>query len=254
MDLGLRDRAYIVTGASRGLGLATARALVDDGARVLLTGRDGAAADAAAERLGEHAYGVTADNADPATAGNLVQTATRLFGRLDGVLISVGGPPAGSITGDGAVGDEQWRAAFDGVFLGAIRIARALSDALGTGGSIAFVLSSSVRQPIGGLGISNGLRPGLAGVAKSMAAELGPRGIRVNGLIPGRIATDRVRQLDAGRGDPDEVRKATETTIPLRRYGDPDEFGRVAAFVLSPAAGYLTGAMINVDGGLITTI
>lgn len=254
MDLGLRDRVYIVTGASRGLGLATARALVADGARVLLTGRDGAAADAAAQRLGERAHGVAADNADPATAANLVTAATRVFGGLHGVLISVGGPPAGPVAGDDAIADQQWRSAFDSVFLGAVRLARTVAGALDTGGSVAFVLSSSVRQPIPGLGISNGLRPGLAGVAKSMALELGPRGIRVNGLVPGRIATDRVHQLDAARGDPDEVRAAGEATIPLRRYGEPDEFGKVAAFVLSPAAGYLTGAMINVDGGLITTI
>ena len=111
------------------------------------------------------------------------------------------------------------------------------------------MLSSSVRSPIPALAISNGLRPGLAGVAKTMADELGPRGIRVNGLLPGRIATGRVRWLDARSGDPDEVRARLSTAIPLQRYGEADEFGKVAAFVLSPAACYLTGQMITVDGG-----
>jgi 3-oxoacyl-[acyl-carrier protein] reductase len=111
-----------------------------------------------------------------------------------------------------------------------------------------------VRAPIADLAISNGLRPGLAGVAKTLADELGPRGIRVNGLLPGRIATGRVRELDARSGDPDAVRAELSQRIPLRRYGSPEEFGRVAAFVLSPAAAYLTGTMIPVDGGALRAI
>ena len=121
------------------------------------------------------------------------------------------------------------------------------------GTSIAFVLSSSVKSPIPGLAISNGLRPGLAMVAKTLADELGPNGTRVNGLMPGRIATDRLKELDAKGGDPEAARRASEKTIPLRRYGTPDEFGRVAAFVLSPAASYITGAIIPIDGGALRT-
>ena len=124
----------------------------------------------------------------------------------------------------------------------------------GAGGSIVFVLASSVRVPLAELAISNGLFPGLAGVVKTLADELGPAGIRINGLLPVRIATDRVRELDALRGDPDEVRARLSERIPLRRYGEPEEFGRAAAFVLSPAASYITGAMIPVDGGAISSI
>jgi 3-oxoacyl-[acyl-carrier protein] reductase len=174
-----------------------------------------------------------------------VAAARDAFGRLDGAVISVGGPPGGTVMG---TSDEAGRAAFESVFLGAVRLARTLGGELAESGSIAFVLSTSVRSPIDSLAISNGLRPGLAGVAKSLADELGPRGIRVNGLLPGRIETGRVRELDARRGDPDEVRTALSQRIPLRRYGAPEEFGRVAAFLLSPAASYLSTAMIPVGG------
>jgi 3-oxoacyl-[acyl-carrier protein] reductase len=252
MDLGLRDRVYVVTGGSRGLGLATARALVADGARVVLGARDAAGAAAAAAGLGAgNAAGLAADLADPAAPARLVAAARNTFGRLDGALISVGGPPGGSVMG---MSDDAWRAAFESVFLGAVRLARTLGGELGDGGSIAFVLSTSVRSPIDSLAISNGLRPGLAGVAKTLADELGPDGIRVNGLLPGRIETGRVREIDARMGDPDEVRAALSQRIPLRRYGTPEEFGRVAAFVLSPAASYLSGAMIPVEGGALRAL
>lgn len=246
MDLGLKDRVYIVTGATRGLGRATARALVADGAKVIITGRDAQRAEAAAAGLGPAAVGLAADNADPASAERLVEAARERLGRLDGILISVGGPPPGGIADNT---DEQWQSAFESVFLGAVRLARSAAAALGEGGVIGFVLSASVHEPIGGLTISNGLRPGLAGVAKSMADELGPRGIRVVGLLPARIDTDRVRELDALSGDAEASRTANEARIPLRRYGTTEEFGRTAAFLLSPAASYLTGIMVPVDGG-----
>jgi 3-oxoacyl-[acyl-carrier protein] reductase len=270
MDLGLRDRVYLVTGGSRGLGFAAAQALVADGARVLLSAPHESTAAAATARLtqdaapGTAAWAVT-DNADPAAPGQLIAAARNRFGRLDGALVSVGGSPGGTVA---ETGDDAWRSAFESVFLGAIRLARVLAADLGgetqddvtsasltgTGGSIAFVLAASVRTPLPGLAISNGLFPGLAGVVKTLADEHGPSGIRINGLLPVRIATDRVRQLDALAGDPDEVRARLSRSIPLRRYGEPAEFGRAAAFVLSPAASYITGAMIPIDGGAIRSI
>ncbi|MFF5568789.1 SDR family oxidoreductase [Streptomyces sp. NPDC012623] len=246
MDLGLKDRVYVVTGASRGLGRAAAGALSADGARVVVSGRDARSIEQTASEIGPGAYGVAADNADPAAARRLIGTARERFGRFDGILISVGGPTPGTAAGNT---DEQWQSAFESVFLGAVRLARAAAAELGEGGVIGFVLSGSVHEPIPGLTISNGLRPGLAGFAKSLAEELGPRGIRVIGLLPARIDTDRVRELDSLGGDPAAARAVQEARIPLRRYGTPEEFGRTAAFLLSPAASYLTGLMLPVDGG-----
>ncbi|WP_089114747.1 SDR family oxidoreductase [Streptomyces sp. SS07] len=246
MDLGLKDRVYIVTGATRGLGNATARALAADGAKVIITGRDEKSAEEAAAELGGDVLGLAADNADPSAAQRLVDTARERFGRLDGILVSVGGPAPGFLADNT---DDQWQTAFETVFLGAVRLARTAAAALGEGGVIGFVLSGSVHEPIAGLTISNGLRPGLAGFAKSLADELGPRGIRVVGVLPARIDTDRVRELDALSGDAEAARTANEARIPLRRYGTPEEFGKTAAFLLSPAASYLTGIMVPVDGG-----
>ncbi|MBW1603666.1 SDR family oxidoreductase [Streptomyces sp. JJ66] len=246
MDLGLKDTVYLVTGGTRGLGFAAARELTADGARVLVTGRSRDSTEAAARRLGPNAEGMAADNADPGAAEGLVEAAIARFGHLDGVLISVGGPPAGTTE---QATDAQWRAAFESVFLGAVRLARCAAARLGSGGVIGFVLSTSVAEPIPGLTLSNGLRPGLAGFAKSLSLELGPRGIRVVGLLPSRIDTDRVRELDALSGDADAARERNCAAIPLGRYGTPEEFGRAAAFLLSPAASYLTGTMLPVDGG-----
>lgn len=251
MDLGLAGRVYVVTGGTSGLGRAAAEALVADGARVVLCARDQGRLDDTIAALGEdRAIGVAGDLADPTLADRLVGEARSAYGRLDGALLSVGGPPAGSVTD---TGDDVWRAAFESIFLGQLRCARAVAATVGDGGAIAFVLSSSVRSPIPGLAASNGLRPGLAMAAKTLADELGPRGIRVNGLLPGRVATARTKHLDAAGGDEAAARAKSESMIPLRRYGDPAEFGRVAAFLLSPAASYLSGVMLPVDGGLLRT-
>jgi 3-oxoacyl-[acyl-carrier protein] reductase len=194
---------------------------------------------------------LAADNADPGTAQRLVTAATSTFGRLDGALISVGGPPTGTVLG---TSDETWRAAFDSLFVGSLRIARTVAGAIESTGSIAFVLSSSVRAPLANLAVSNGLRPGLAMVAKTLADELGPRGIRVNALLPGRIGTDRVAELDAATGDAAAAKAAAVAGIPLGRYGDPAEFAHAAVFLLSDKSSFVTGVMLPVDGGMLRAL
>ena len=248
MDLGLSDRVYVVTGASRGLGRACAEQLTAEGARLVLCGRDEDALTATAAYLGgpERALPVPGDLSSPGIETCLVAAAMARYGRLDGALISLGGPQRSTAmdTDDGA-----WRLAFDSFFLAPLRLARTvgrLSSHEGT--SIVLVLSSSVREPIEDLALSNGLRPGLAMVAKNLADEVGPRGIRVNGVLPGRLSTERIAHLDA-LSSPEGVAR-TRAMIPLGRDGDPAELGRVAAFLLSPAASYVTGTMLAVDGGL----
>lgn len=249
MQLGLTDRVFLVTAASSGLGLAGARALAAEGARVCLVARR---ADALAEAAASMPQAITlaGDLADPDLVQRAVDAAGEAFGRVDGALVSVGGPPKGGVV---STTDEQWIAAFGSVFLPAVRVARAVAGACDAP-RLAFVLSTSARTPLPDMAISNGLRPGLAMLVKQLADEIGPAGGRAVGLMPGSIATDRMNYLHSQAPDPEAARRATAEAIPLRRMGTPEEFGRVAAFVLSDAASYLSGCLIPVDGGAMRTI
>lgn len=201
--------------------------------------------DEAVTELGAHrpnaVHGMVADNGHPASAQLLVESAIAHWGKLDGLVVSVGGPPPSTAL-DAA--DEDWTASFESVFLGAVRLAREAAKVMTDGSAIVFVLSTSVKSPLTGLGVSNGLRPGLAMVAKDIADELGPRGIRVVSVLPGRFDTSR-----GGAVSDDALAR-----IPLGRIGDPEEFGRTVAFLASPAASYITGSTVTVDGGAVRAL
>lgn len=254
MDLGLEGARALVGGGSGGLGGAIGAALRDEGARVGLIGRAGAKLDDAAGRL--DALAVPADLATAGGPAEAVDTAVWAFGGLDLLVVNSGGPPPGLF---GDLDEEAWGAAIDGTLWSAIRLLRAALPHLREGRepAVLIVLSSSAREPIPGLTTSNVLRPGLAGLIKTLTAEIAP--VRINGLAPGRIATDRIAQIDTARASQtglskEEIERQTIARIPLGRYGEPMELGRVAAFLLSPAASYVTGAIVPIDGGMIKAL
>ncbi|MFM9105589.1 MAG: SDR family oxidoreductase [Chloroflexota bacterium] len=256
MYLGLKNRTFVIGGGSRGLGRAIAAALAAEGARVLLVSRDGAALAAAARDLGAGAIACPADMADPGAPAVLAAAVDEHFGgALDGLVINAGGPPGGKALD---LTDEQWLQSYQLLIGGPLRVLKALTPKMTDGSSILFVTSTSVRQPIVNLDSSNVLRPGVAALAKTLARDLAPR-IRVNSMGPGRFDTDRVRTLDQARADlagitPEQVKAQASGAIPLGRYGDPQEFGRFAAFLLSPAASYVSGLSAMVDGAMVTAL
>ena len=252
--LGIEDKLFVVGGGSRGIGRAVAQQLISEGARVLLVARDADAVERAAQELGEQAYWCAADLSKPSGIDKVAGATTRLGG-IDGVLVNAGGPPFGPAL---ELSDEEWLGAFRILIGGPVRLLRTLVPRMNDGSSVLFITSSSVREPIQNLDASNVLRPGVAALAKCLARELGPR-VRVNSLAPGRIDTARSRSLDGSRAEGlgvslEEQRRNVSGGIPLGRYGEPEELGRAAAFLLSPAASYITGVSLQVDGGLVSAI
>jgi len=243
MDLNLDNKVFFIAGSSRGLGLGVARALAADGANLWMGSRTQADIEQAAGRL--------ADEHD-------TDAASDTFGRIDGLLVNAGGPPAGAFDD---FDDGAWQDAFNLTLMSPVRMIRGVLPSMRDAGqgSIAAVTSTSFKEPYDHLLLSNVMRSGVVSLIKSLSHDLADEGIRVNNLVPGRMDTDRVAELDlrAARRSGIELeqqRARQEGSLPMGRYGTTEEFGRVAAFILSDAASYVTGATILVDGGKTRTV
>lgn len=262
MDLGLTGKIALVAAASKGLGYATAYHLAKEGAKLVLFSRHQGEIAAAAQRIqaetGAAVLPLVADAANPAELEAVFAQVAKTHGRLDAMVINAGGPPGGSFE---QFTDADWEAAFQLTFLSAVRMVRLglpLLRAAG-GGAVVAIQSTSIKQPVPDLVLSNSIRAGVAGLIKDLSNTYGPEGIRFNLCSPGRIATDRVAHLDANRAKAEgttseAVKAAWSKQLPLGRYGDPMEFGRAAAFLASPAASYITGQSLMVDGGLVRSL
>jgi 3-oxoacyl-[acyl-carrier protein] reductase len=262
VDLGLKGKVAMVAGASRGLGYAVARALAAEGARVSIGSREADKIAAAGERIakdtGADVLAVTADvrSGDAITQWH-ARTIDR-FGGIDLLFVNAGGPPAGTAL---SFDDAAWQGAFELLVLSSVRMVRLAVPSMKSrgGGAIVVSTSTSVREPIANLALSNVIRSSVAALSKTLANELAADRIRVNHLLPGRIDTDRIRELDSLRAKqlqvtPDEQRANQAKQIPLGRYGHPDEYGSAAVFLFSDAARYITGASLQVDGGMVRAV
>lgn len=261
MDFGLEGKTALVIASSQGLGKAIAAQLVNEGANVMLTSRDEEKLLKVKEQLQQEGKGNVSffrcDITKPGDIKALVQKTRDDFGGIDILINNAGGPPGGTFD---AFDDEDWQKAFELNLLSYIRLIReVLPDLKKAGGRIINIASSSIKQPIPGLILSNTFRLGVVGLAKSLAEELAPYNILVNTVAPGRVATDRVAFLDQLKADKqgvskEEIEKASKKQIPLGRYGDPEEFAKVVTFLASDASSYVTGSSLLVDGGMVKSI
>lgn len=260
MDLGLKGKVALVAASSKGLGYGVAKALAADGAKVSLCSRSEEAITAAtitlADDYGADTLATSCDVTKPEDIEAWVSKTVDTWGSIDCLLVNAGGPPAKVFK---EISDDEWQAAFELTLMSSVRMIRATIPYMTNGGSILTVTSSSIKEPIPRLGLSTVMRSGVMGLVKTLADELADDGIRVNNLIPGRIDTDRVAQLDANTSNKlgisiEEVQKRSLAKIPMGRYGNIDDFGSAGAFLLSPAASYITGATLRVDGGAMRSI
>ena len=249
MDLGLKDRRALVTAASKGLGKACAAALAAEGARVYIASRNAASIEAAGKEINASGWSASDVSAAGAPAA-LVAEATARLGGLDILVVNAGGPPRGTFE---TTPLESWPAAFDLTLMSAVGLVHAALPHLERSdqGRIVFITSITVRQPIPSLVLSNSLRAAVTGLAKTLSLELAPKRITVNCLAPDAILTDRIREL--GGGDPATI-EARAQHNPMKRFGDPAEFGALCAFLCSAHAGFVSGQTIGVDGGSLVGV
>jgi len=249
MDLKLENRTVLVTAASRGLGLGVAKSLVSEGARVIICGRNEASLKSAIESLGENAEYLVADVSKSEDVAMLLEHVKSKYETLDGLFVNAGGPPPGTFD---TVSEEEWESSFQLTLMSAVRLTKEALPLLKKSGSpsILYSTSISVKQPIGNLLLSNAMRPAVIGMMRTLAEEIGPQGIRVNAVCPGYINTERVKELMDASGDADGATSRITSSVPLGRMGEPDEFGSVCAFLLSPISSYVHGALLLVDGGM----
>ena len=262
MKLGLTNKVAMVAGASRGLGYAVARALAEEGAQVSITSRNADAVAAAGKRIedetGARVLAVATDVSSPQAIEQWHQQTIDRFGGIDLLFTNSGGPPPGATL---SFDDAAWQKAFELLLMSAVRMVRLAVPSMAArgGGSIVMPTSSSVKEPIANLALSNILRASVASLSKTLANELAGQKIRVNHLIPGRISTDRLRELDESNSkragiSVEEQQKKMMQTIPMARYGDPKEFANAAVFLFSDAASYITGATLQADGGQMRSV
>ena len=258
MDLRLKNKRALVTGSSRGLGYATALALAKEGCKVAINGRDEAKIKAIAEKLsketGVQVIGLTGDVGLADVPEKLIQQAVEAFGGLDILVTNAGGPPPGSID---SLDEAAWQKGVDVSLMSHVRLIKAALPYLrkSDAASVLTVTSLSVKQPIANLLLSNSVRMATIGLTKSLALELGRENIRFNSILPGWTETERVTELMTARATAnkstaeEETRKQSEQSA-LGRLGQPEEFANAAVFLVSPAASFITGVMLNVDGGM----
>ena len=246
MDLDLKDRTFLVTAASRGLGFSVAKSLVSEGAQVIICGRNEDSLKKATSSLGDLAEYYVADVSKKEDIQSMVKKIATNIVVLDGLFVNAGGPPPGTFSN---LTDEDWKKAFDLTLMSAVWLTREtrLLLKMSDSASILYSTSISVKQPIDNLLLSNAIRPAVIGMMRTLATELAPDYIRVNAICPGYIQTERVDELLAAS----ETAEANITAkIPLNRIGKPEEFGPAAAFLMSPVSSYIHGSLLLVDGGL----
>lgn len=262
MDLKLKEKVILVAAGSKGLGYGIAKSVAQEGAKISIGSRNIKNVEQAISSIEEHSatepHGFVMDATSSDSINKWIENSMKQFSQIDGLVVNAGGPPSGKFED---FNDADWQSAFELTLMSTVRMIRAVLPHMKkrNKGSIVTITSSSIKEPIDSLLLSNVFRTGVLSVVKSLSKDLAKNGIRINNLIPGRIDTDRVKQLDSINAQRQEesvsnVRAKSESKIPLGRYGTIDEFGNAGAFLLSEASSYITGTSLVVDGGKLQAV